>query len=45
VDVLWLLPITQAERDFKVAHGLEALEQRFDNSALEYWDICRKSVV
>lgn len=45
VDVLWLLPITQDERDFKAAHGLEALEQRFDESALQYWDIRRKSVV
>ena len=45
VDVLWLLPITQAERDFKAAHGLEVLEQRFDQAALEYWDIGRKSVV
>lgn len=45
VDVLWLLPITQAERDFKAAHGLEALEQRFDDAALEYWDVGRSSVV
>lgn len=45
VHVLWLLPITSAERDFKVAHDLEALEQLFDNAGIEYWDASRKSVV
>ena len=45
VHVLWLLPITSAERDFKVDHGLESLEQRFDEAAIEYWDASRKSVV
>jgi len=44
-DVLWLLPTMQAERDFKAAHGLEALEQRFDEPALEYWDVGRMSLV
>jgi hypothetical protein len=43
--LLWLLPITEAERDFKAEHGLEALEQRFDDAALEYWDAARASVV
>jgi hypothetical protein len=32
VHVLWLLPITAAEREFKVREGVEALEQRFDAS-------------
>ena len=45
VEVLWLLPITQAEREFKAASGQEALEQRFDEAALRYWDIRRASVV
>lgn len=45
VHILWLLPITSSERDFKVAHDLEALEQLFDNVAIEYWDASRKSVV
>jgi hypothetical protein len=40
-----LLPITQPERDFKPANGLEALEARFDDAALEYWDTRRASVV
>jgi len=43
--VLWALPITMAERAFKVAHGLEALEERFDAAALEYWNVERASVV
>lgn len=45
VHVLWLLPITSAERDFKVKHDLEALEQRFDEAAIEFWEASRKSVV
>lgn len=45
LEVLWLLPITQAERDFKVTHGAEALEQRLDQAALEYWDVHRTCVV
>ena len=31
-----LLPITQAERDDKVANGLEALERRFDEAAVHF---------
>jgi suppressor of fused protein SUFU len=45
VDVLWLLPITRSERDFKSVNGLEALERRFDDAALPYWDSARPSVV
>ena len=44
VDFLWLVPITEAERDFKVTHGLEALEQRFEDAALRYWDPYRSSL-
>ncbi len=42
---LWLLPITQAELDFKVANGLETLEQRFDEAAILPTDPLRESVV
>ena len=42
--VAWLLPITDAEREFKVQNGLEALEQKFDDAELEYWQINRVSV-
>lgn len=45
VDFLWLLPITASERDFKAVHGLEALEQRFEDAAIEFWDPHRPSVV
>lgn len=45
VDFLWLLPITKAERDFKVLHGLEALEQRFEDAELEFWNATRESVI
>jgi hypothetical protein len=45
LHVLWLLPITQAEREFKLREGVEALEQKFDACGLEYWDPGRTSVV
>lgn len=45
VDFLWLLPVTAAERAFKAANGLEALESRFEGAGLRYWDACRRSVV
>jgi len=41
---IWLLPITEAERDFKAEHGPEALEQRFDDAAIDYWEPARASV-
>jgi Suppressor of fused protein (SUFU) len=44
-QLLWLLPITEAERDFKKMHGLEALESHFDEAAIEYWNPSRRSVV
>jgi len=44
VDFLWLLPITKAERDFKVEHGQDELEQRFDAAGLRYWETGRASV-
>lgn len=45
VHFLWVLPITQAERQFAVSNGLEAIELRFEESGLEYWNIFRPSVV
>jgi hypothetical protein len=45
VDFLWLLPITEEERDFKVAHGQEALEVRFEEVELCYWDLNRASAI
>jgi len=45
VHALWVLPVTAEERSFKAKAGLEALEQRFDDAAIEYWDPKRPSVV
>lgn len=45
VQILWLLPITEAERTYANEHGLEALEQRFDAQAIEYWKPDRPSAV
>ena len=45
VDCYWLIPITKAERDFKKANGLEALEELFDENGLDYVNPYRKSVV
>jgi Suppressor of fused protein (SUFU) len=42
--LLWLLPITQAEREFKAEHGLEALERRFDAAGIDFADPMRPSV-
>jgi hypothetical protein len=45
VQILWLLPITRAEFEFKKANGVDALEELFDKAAIEYWRIDRESVV
>jgi hypothetical protein len=38
------VPITEQEREFKKAHGLEALEQRFESGKFDYLDPNRASV-
>ena len=43
--ILWLVPITEAERDFKAANGLEALEQRLEAASVNFWDPARRSTV
>ena len=43
--ILWLLPITKAELEYKKRQGLEALESLFDATALEYWNSDRESVI
>lgn len=43
--VLWLLPITQAEKEYRHLNGLEALECRFEEVGLDYADPSRTSVV
>ena len=45
IHFLWFLPITEAERELAVEHGLEALEQRFDAAGIRYWLPRRASAV
>ena len=45
VQVLWLLPITMAERTYAKANGVEALESLFDEHAINPLDPNRSSVV
>lgn len=45
VQFLWLMPITKAERDYKKAQGVEALEQRFDDVGIDYLNPARQSVI
>ncbi len=45
LHMYWLLPITKAEREYMADHGQEALEQRFDAQAIEFWEPQRPSVV
>ncbi|GID98619.1 hypothetical protein Adi01nite_80310 [Amorphoplanes digitatis] len=45
VRVLWLLPITAAEKRFRHSHGLEALEQRFEDAGIIPADPYRGTVV
>lgn len=44
VQFMWVLPIHDVERDFKVEHGQEALEQRFEDARIQYWDPLREPV-
>jgi hypothetical protein len=41
---LWLIPITEAERDFKASYGAEALEERFEAANFNYLAPERDSV-
>ncbi len=36
VHCYWLIPITQHERDYKIANGCEALEQLFEDNQFDY---------
>jgi hypothetical protein len=44
IQVLWLLPIYETEREFGKAHGLESLEQRFERAPIDYLDHFRPAV-
>jgi hypothetical protein len=45
IRFLWLIPITEAELQYKKASGLEALEQKFEELQFDYLDPLRPSVV
>ncbi len=42
--ILWLVPITESERDYKTANGQEELEQIFESTEIRYWDPLRSPV-
>ena len=42
---LWLLPITESERDYKSENGWDELEQRFEDDGLDYLNPERASCV
>jgi hypothetical protein len=45
VNCLWLIPITESERNYKTSHGVEALEQKFEERNFDYLNPLRNSVV
>lgn len=45
IRCLWLVPITEKERHFKMKHGLERLEEAFELRNFDYADAGRESVV
>lgn len=46
-DVHWLqaVPITESERRFLLREGFDALQERFQDADMEYWNLDRPSVV
>lgn len=42
---LWLLPITESEKNYKIENGWDALEQCFDDNGLDYLNPQRPSCV
>jgi Suppressor of fused protein (SUFU) len=46
VDFLWMIPITEAEREFAMEHGSQALERRFEEADIPpVLDESRESLV
>ncbi len=45
VRFLWLIPITEAEREYKRRAGLEALEREFERHSFDHLEPTRRSVV
>lgn len=44
VQVVWLLPIHEVERNFKQIHGVDALEQLFEAAPIDYLDPFRSPI-
>jgi hypothetical protein len=45
VKCYWMIPITEAEREYKKVNGLEPLEEIFDNSDFDYANPYRNSLL
>jgi hypothetical protein len=45
IHCYWLIPITEAEKNYKIEFGCEGLEQLFENNGLDYLNPARKSLV
>jgi Suppressor of fused protein (SUFU) len=45
IRFLWLLPITNAEREYTKAFGVEALESKLDEAEIDFANPARPSVV
>lgn len=45
IKCYWLIPITEAELGYAMAHGANALEERFERGPFNYLDPARSSVV
>ena len=45
IHFYWVFPITRAEKNLASKVGYEALEQLFEDKAVEYWSPFRQSVV
>ncbi|MCY7347268.1 MAG: suppressor of fused domain protein [Pyrinomonadaceae bacterium] len=41
----WLLPITESEREYKIKNGVDALEEKFEEAEIKYWDSNRESII
>ncbi|KIC95950.1 suppressor of fused domain protein [Flavihumibacter solisilvae] len=45
IHCYWVIPITESERDYKIANGCEALEQLFEERHLDYLNPNRSCLV
>ena len=45
IHCYWLIPITIEERDYKIEHGCEALEQLFENNNFDYLNPTRRNLI